>query len=204
MVAKLAMSAVMFAAVLASAPALAQTTATPPARTPAPTAQKPADAPACGQFSLAQNAVYAAYIKLVVDELPDPRKVPDPEQMTRDLEALYARYVAAAQAGDNAAGRKATALEIFGMQMRRQPTADMTQRKLCMLAREGLRDNGLADALACAVSTLDGPRREQPGNRELARQMMDRAKAMVPANANAADVGKMLYEDVARGLAGCY
>ena len=79
-------------------PAGAQVTGSTPraARSP-PAAPGPK---ACAQFPIAQNAAYAAYIKLVVDELPDPKTAGDPEQTGRDLEALYRRYVAAAQAGD--------------------------------------------------------------------------------------------------------
>lgn len=157
---------------------------------------------ACSNFNTAQNAVYAAYIRLISDELPDPAKVQG-EAMKNALEALYNKHVEAARAGDINAVRKATAYELFGMQIQRLPPADSTQERFCVLAKAPGRE-ALVDTLACAVATLDGPRKERPGAKENAKLMMEKAAASIPENANASDVGKLLHDSVARGLTGCF
>jgi hypothetical protein len=172
---------------------------TAPAQQPPAAEAKPE---ACANFAMAQNAIYAAYIRLIADELPDPAKVQG-EAMKDALEAAYTRQVETARGGDINAVRKATAYELFGMQIQRLPPADSTQERLCVLAKAPGRE-ALVDTLACAVSTLDGPRKERPGAKEAARAMMEKAAASIPAEANASDLGKLLYDSVARGMAGCY
>lgn len=191
-----------FLACLMAVPVCAQQTGSVPAQqTPAATAAPTG----CSGFSGAQNAAYAQFIRMIVDELPPGEAArQNPEKFGQDLEAMYRKHASAAEAGDVNEGRKATALELFAMQLKKQPAADTTQKKLCMLARERLRDNGVADALACAVASLDGGRREAPGNKELAKAMVEQAKTMVPEGANASNPGKVLFDEVSKGLTGCY
>lgn len=158
-------------------------------------------AAACSQLKTAQNAAYAAYIRLVVDELPDARNGASPDEMTEKLKALYEKQVATAQDGDVAALRKTAALEIFAMQLKQSPLPEFTRRKLCLFASEPQPGFGVLDNVACAVASIDSAEREL--HKSKAQAALEKARSLVPADANAASTDKLLYDDVARGLAGC-
>ena len=158
-------------------------------------------APACSQLKVAQNAVYSAYIRLVVADLPDASAGVAPDEMAEKLKDLYDKQVAAAQDGDVAALRKTAALEIFAMQLKQAPIADFTRSKLCLFAGEPQPGFGVLDNLACAVTSIDSANREL--HKPAAKAAMDKARALVPADANAASTDKLLLDDVTRGLAGC-
>lgn len=160
--------------------------------------EKPA---ACSQLKTAQNAVYAAYIRLVVAELPEARAGVGPDEMAGELKALYEKQVSAAQDGDAAALRKTAALEIFAMQLRQSPLPDFTRTKLCLFAGDPQPGFGVLDNLACAVASIDSAEREL--HKEKARAALEKARTLIPAEANAASTDKLLYDDVVRGLAGC-
>ena len=181
--------------------AVAQQPRVPPVRTPATPA--PADAP-CARYDLARNAAMAAAIKTVLAELPERGEGGDPAAHLRALEPLYQRYEERARAGEIEPLRKLTAIELFLTEIRREPTRDLTQRKACFLANVPERMRSMIDSVACAVILLEPARRLDDANRAEARRVMDEAARLVPADANAASIAKILHDDVSRGLEGCY
>lgn len=172
---------------------------------PNPDAAKPGASPAkCGRFETGRNALYAAVIKTVLAELPDKSTAGDMAAFQGELEQTYQKYEVLAKAGDVLALRKMLAIEMFVAQIRRKDASDMTVRKACALGKMPVKQQAMTDSLSCAVLSLEGERREDGANRERAKTMLATAKTAIPETANAATPGKILYDDVVRGLAGCY
>lgn len=201
--------------------ALAQQPATPanPApgfpstRKPLPTVQNKEEQAAkaaaeaaakCARYDSARNIVYAAAIKSVLPEMPQPGQGSDPAAMQQEVQTAYEKYEAEARTGDIGALRKMTAIEMFVGQLRKSNAGEPTLRKACTLAKLPDRQRVILDPLTCAVLSLEGNRREEEGARPRAKEMMELARKSIPEGANAAHAGKVLFDDVARGLDGCF
>ena len=158
----------------------------------------------CGRFEAGRNAVYAAMIKTGLAELPDKSTAGDMAAFQGELEQTYQKYEILAKAGDVQALRKLLAIEMFVAQIRRKDASDMSVRKACALGKLPVKQQMITDSLSCAVLSLEGERREDGANRERAKTMLATAKSALPETANAATPGKILHDDVVRGLDGCY
>ena len=158
----------------------------------------------CARFEAGRNAVYAAAIRTVLPELPQPGQAADVAAFQGDVEKIHAKYEAEARAGDVGALRKLMAVEMFAMQLQRKDAPEPTLAKACALAGAPEKQRVILDPLACAVLSLEGNRKDDPTRRDKAKAMMAAAKAMVPANANASNAAKLLHDEVEKGLDGCY
>lgn len=159
----------------------------------------------CARYASAVAAAYMAYIRVLKSDLPELNEnVPDAAAHADKLQALYDKLMEEAQSDDPTALRKLAALEVLGLYSQGRSMHDVTLRKVCMLARLPGDAATLLDAVGCAVMSVDETRRKIQSNRDTARQMMAKAKAKITANAGPADAGRMLHEDVQRGLEGCY
>lgn len=158
----------------------------------------------CARFEAGRNAVYAAAIRTVLPELPQPGQAADVAAFQGDVEKIHAKYEAEARAGDVGALRKLMAVEMFAMQLQRKDAPEPTLAKACALAGAAEKQRVILDPLACAVLSLEGSRKDDPIRRDKAKAMMAAAKAMVPANANASNAAKLLHDEVEKGLDGCY
>lgn len=196
----------VFMLLLAAAPVLAQQQGrpAPPAGAPKAAPAKPETA-ACARYDAAANAAYTGYIRILKQDMPElGDSGADPAAMIEKLQTMYEKLAEEAQAEDVVAYRKVAAIEIFSMTNQRRPMHEMTLKKVCGLAKLPGGAATLLDAVACAVMSVDDTRRKVAANRETARQMMAKAKGMVPAQAGPGDSAQMLLQDVTRGLEGCY
>ena len=179
-----------------------------PAARAAPKAEPPREkaepVEKCGRYTLARNAAFAAQIKTILAELPQRGGDTGPGETLAALEPLYLGYEEQAKAGEINPLRKLVAIEIFLSQVRGQPTRELTLRKACFLAKVPEKMRTILDALTCAVIQLEPGRRENEASRTEARQMLEAAEKLVPAGANASSMAKILYDDIARGLQGCF
>ena len=176
----------------------------PPKKEAAPAEASAPAAAKCSKFETGRTAIYAAVIKTVLPELPDKTQAGDASNFQADLEQIYLKYETLAKTGDVQALRKMMAIEIFVAQIRRKDAGELTLRKACALGKLPVKQRQISDPLSCAVMSLEGERRQDEASRERAKTMMANAKETIPETANAATPGKILYEDVVRGLEGCY
>ncbi|MCA0425583.1 MAG: hypothetical protein LCH61_20125 [Proteobacteria bacterium] len=199
---------------LVAGPALAQVIqqpAPPAAKAPAARhapnkdeAAKAAPVEKCARYDLARNAVYAAEVRTIIPEMPQPGQFKNGEEFQGSVEKVYAKYETEAKGGDIGAVRKLTAIEMFIMHMAKKDSPEPTMKKACTLATLPEAQRVILDPLACAVLSLEGTRRDDAANRERAKTMMATAMAMVPKDANATHAGKLLYDETAKGLEGCF
>jgi len=183
----------------------AQQPARPAAPPPPQAAQKPPEPARCARYEAATTAAYGAYVRLVKPDVPGlGENGVDQSGLVEKLQELYEKLLEEAQNEDVVALRKAAALEIFGMHVQAKPVLDITRKKVCGLARMPDTPATLLDALTCAVIVSDEARRKEPGNRAIAKEMLAKARTQVPARASLADSARMLFDDVSRGLDGCY
>lgn len=173
-----------------------------PGKPATPQAAEPAQK--CGGYDQAKNAVFTQNIKLILNEMPDRSKIKDAQDFRTTVEGLYGKYEAEARAGNIMALRKMLGIEIFAAQIQQRPSQDVTLRKACVLAKAQEPQRLMADVLTCAVISLEPTRRENEVNVEQARQMMATAGEMASKLPASAPATKILYEDVQKGLSGCY
>lgn len=158
----------------------------------------------CAGFAGARNAALMAEIKPVLVNMPQPGANADEGKFRAEVEEAYTKAEARARTGDVEAMRQMLGIELFVSEIQRRPAGDGTLRKACFLADMPDARRSILNVLTCAVLSLEPARRDDEAQRTKAQAMMERAEKMVPANAGAASVAKVLFEDVKRGLAGCY
>lgn len=158
----------------------------------------------CAGYAGARNAALMAEIKPVLGSMPQPGADTDEVKFRAEVEDAYIKAEARARAGDIEAMRQMLAIELFVSEIQRRPAGDTTLRKACFLAEVPEAQRSILNVLTCAVLSLEPARRDDELQRNRAQAMMQRAEKMVPANATAASVAKVLFEDVKRGLSGCY
>jgi len=169
---------------------------------PKPEAPPPAEQ--CAGYESARNAAFTTIIKQVLSEMPDAASASDREGFRNAVEAAYAANETKARAGDVLAMRKLVSIEVFVAQIQKRAIDPATYRRMCWLADLPDAQRAIPDVLACAVLAADPQRRQDELARLKGRSMLERAGRMIPADATRATHAKVLYEDVKRGLNGCF
>lgn len=160
---------------------------------------------ACSRYQAAADAAYTGYIRILKQDMPElGEQGADPTATIEKLQAMYEKLVDEAQNEDPIAYRKIAAIEIFSMTNQRRPIHEMTLKKVCGLAKLPGEAATILDMVACAVISVDETRRKVSANRDIARQMLAKAKGALPQNASPADGARILLDDATRGLDGCY
>jgi hypothetical protein len=154
-----------------------------------------ATAQICADFAAARDRLYATYIAMVADDLRAIRADGDYNAAIRDLTAQYTQK---AQSGNVAWHQKLVGLGIFLTAGLNSEPADATFAHTCDLARQGLM---VLEPLTCAAIALDGARRFVPGNKDLARRMVQLAHQKIETDHYGANARRFVDENAPALLA---
>jgi hypothetical protein len=154
----------------------------------------------CESVGRAQEATYVPWSKLVIDDAKAISNSKQEVPFAVAIDKLAQEYYRQASVGDGAALNKLIGIGLFTAFAKHAPPLDVTFKLVCESARKS--PLTILPALTCAVIAIDGPRRDNPQNRMLARQMIDLAKANLERDTNG-PAARKLFDDVAPVVINC-
>jgi len=151
----------------------------------------PALAQSCvdADFAAARDHLYATYMAMVAEDL---QAIPVGGDHNAAIRELTAQYTQKAQSGDMAWHQKLIGLGIFLASGSNSEPDDWTFKHTCKLT---LDTPMVLEPLTCAAIALDGPRRFIPGNKELARRMVQRAYEKIETDRYGANARRFVEEN---------
>jgi hypothetical protein len=156
----------------------------------------------CADIERARQSTYVPFAKLIVDDVNAIRKSTPSASFNAALQTLSGTYARAARFGDMLALRKLIGLGLFTAYAAHTAPPETTFKLVCELARRSPQPALTLDPLTCAVVAIDGARRDDQRNRELANQMLDLAKGRMASDPNG-PAAHALFDGILPIVAAC-
>jgi hypothetical protein len=153
----------------------------------------------CAGFPQVKDRLYSVYTAMVADDVRAILRTEGDEEFHVRVEKLARSYADKARFGDSRYLQRLIGIGLFTAHGSSQEPLEITFRVTCELAHKGPM---VLEPLTCAAIALDGARRTQPNNRELARQMVALARDKIATDRNGANA-QTLVDEVAPILLSC-
>jgi len=131
----------------------------------------------CANIAATRNQAYTPYIQLVLDDLKAIDRSKGDAAFNASVNALAEKYTRAGDKGDANAVRRVIGIGLFTAMATNAEPQEATFKLVCQAAKRQLPPRNVVDPLTCAVIAVDGSRLTVAANRQLAKEMLDAAKA---------------------------